>query len=127
VNNIQIDRYSSKSDDGVSVEYIDTLAYLKGWKVVFIKPGSWVSYNQVDFGKSKFKSMAINAMAPNGGSFEIRVDSLNGKVLAQGNLTKSTNLNISNFNLKQVEPGIHNLYFVAKGSGKIEVDYIRFE
>ena len=127
VNKIQIDRYSMKSDEGVSVAYLDTLAYLKGWKVVFDKPKSWVRYNHVDFGKSKLTSLLINAIATNGGSFEIRLNDINGRVLAQGNLNKSTSWNISTFKLKSSEQGIHHLFFVAKGKEPIEVDYIRFE
>jgi beta-xylosidase len=127
VNKIQIDRYSMKSDEGVAVEYLDELEYFKGWKLLFNKPESWVSYNNVDFGKSKLKKLTINALATNGGSFELRLNSINGKLFARGKLDKSTIWNSFTYNLKNFESGVHHLYFIAKGSETIEVDYIRFE
>lgn len=124
---IHIDRYSLKSDEGVIVDYLDTLNYLKGWKVSFGKPDSWVSYNKVQFNSSKHKKMLINAKAPDGGQFEIRLNNLNGKVVTKGTLKKSKSWVVSDFNLKYFKSGIYDLYFISKNEAKIEVDYIKFE
>jgi len=127
VNRIQIDRYSSKSEDGASVEYLDTLNYKKGWKVIFNKTNAWVNYNSVDFGKLKLKNVAVNARAASGGKFEIRLNSLNGKVIAKGELEKSADWNSATFRLNNFVPGLNHLYFIARSSDQFEVDFISFE
>lgn len=126
-NNIHIDRYSLKSNEGVSVEFLDTLDYLKGWKVEFNKPEAWVSYNQVDLNNFKLKKILINAISAQGGKFEIRLNGLNGKVIAKGSLEKSLNWSISKFKINDFESGTYDLYFICSDSAKIEIDFIKFE
>ena len=59
---IQIDRYSNKSE-GVSIDFLDTTNRFLGWKTVFNKPGAWVQYNSVDFGKKALKTVTIRAIS----------------------------------------------------------------
>ena len=125
-NAIHIDRYSSKSDKGISLAYMDTLDYFKGWKTKFNSPNSWVSYSNVEFDKSKIKSLITKVYAPEGGSFELRLNSLQGEIVAQGNFDKSLVLTSQNFRLKKVKPGKHTLYYISKSEVSFEIDYIQF-
>ena len=50
-NNIEIDRYSSKSDTGSSIAFLDSMNTFNGWKTILGNKNAWVQYNKVDFGK----------------------------------------------------------------------------
>jgi hypothetical protein len=39
---IQIDRYSAKSNEGTSILFLDTLDRFKGWKTLFNSPDAWI-------------------------------------------------------------------------------------
>jgi hypothetical protein len=80
----------------------------------------------VDFASVNFKKLTINAKAPNGGNFEIRLNGLNGKVLAKGKIDKSTGWNISNRKIKKQKLGLCDLYFISKSSERIEIDWVNF-
>ncbi|MDP9047011.1 MAG: family 43 glycosylhydrolase, partial [Bacteroidota bacterium] len=69
---IQIDRFSTKSEEGVSVDFIDTVNRFKGWKTIFTKPNGWIQYNSVYFGKQALKSVVIRARSATGGTMIIR-------------------------------------------------------
>ncbi len=124
---IHIDRYSSKSDKGISLAYIDSLDYFKGWKTKFNSPDSWVSYSNVAFDKTKLKKLITKVYAPQGGSFEIRLNSLQGDILAQGDFEKSGVWSSKSFRLKKVKPGKHKLYFISNSAVQYEIDYIQFQ
>jgi hypothetical protein len=51
------------SDNGASIEFIDTLDRFKAWKTILNEPVAWVQYNSVDFGEMPLKSVYINAMS----------------------------------------------------------------
>src|SRR5689334_5284123 len=74
-SNIQIDRYSAISSEGATVAFLDTSDKFKGWKVQFHKPGAWVQYNHVDFGRKLVRSVVIRAVATQGGYLQIRLNS----------------------------------------------------
>jgi hypothetical protein len=71
---IQLDRFSSKSSDGVSVDFIDTTNRFLGWKTIFNKSNGWIQYNSVDFGKKKFRSIKVKAISKSGGTLQIRLN-----------------------------------------------------
>src|SRR5436190_21278451 len=80
---IQLDRFSSKSTDGVSINFIDTTNRFLGWKTIFNKSNGWIQYNSVDFGKKKFKSVKVKAISNSGGTLQIRLNSAEGPVVAE--------------------------------------------
>jgi hypothetical protein len=124
---VQIDRYSTKSDETVKVDYIDTSNYFKGWKLSFSKPNSWVRYNKFAFKKTKNQKLKVNISAPDGGQFEIRIGGVNGKLIADGTLENSKTWAISNFDVKNIKSGIYDLYFISKSEAQFEVDFLKFE
>ena len=48
---IQIDRYSAISPEGVSVSFLDPANPHEGWQISLADRKSWVRFNDVDFGK----------------------------------------------------------------------------
>lgn len=124
---IQIDRYSSLSIKGASIEFIDTLDRFKGWKTIFNSTGSWVQYNSVDFGKKKLKSVSVNALSVAGGTLQIRTNGINGPVIAEVKIPQSSEWKISKASVLKFEPGVKNIFIVMKDGKQVEADWIRFE
>jgi hypothetical protein len=48
---IQLDRYSGICSIGTSIDFLDITDTFKGWYVRLSRPGTWVSYHQVNFPK----------------------------------------------------------------------------
>ena len=124
---IQMDRYSLKSDTGVSIAFLDTLKRFEGWKTILDEANAWVQYNGVDFGTKKFKSVHVRTASATGGLIDIRLDNVRGPLLAQMNIGKTTDWNIWKSRLKKIPSGIHNLVLTLKESKKVEIDWINFE
>ena len=123
---IEIDRYSHTSPTGVSVAFIDTANTFKGWKATLSKQNSWITYNAVDFGNEKPKSLLVNASSQTGGTLQLRLDKSDGPLLAEIKVPKSATLNIVNTRLSKYQKGIHNLVLVLKENGIIDVDWVQF-
>lgn len=126
-NKIQIDRYTAKSDEGVSIAFLDTANKFGGWKTIFAKAGGWIQYNTVDFGKKKFKSVNINVESNTGGVLQIRLDNIHEAVIAEAKIPKASEWKISKASLITFKTGIHNLFVSMKDDSNVEVDWINFE
>jgi hypothetical protein len=57
---IQADRYSDMSEEGASVNFMDTANRMKDWETTLSQNNIWVRYNAVDFSVAKLKSVSIN-------------------------------------------------------------------
>ena len=125
--NIQIDRYTQISNSGVTIHFLDTTHKFQGWKTVFDSTGAWVQYNSVDFGKRPVKSVRIRALAPEGGTLQVRVQSTNGPVLAELTLNGDNNWQLVKFPLLQWKAGVQHLFVLSKGNRRVEADWIGFE
>jgi hypothetical protein len=123
---IQVDRYSSASNQGVSVEFIDTSSAFKGWKAVLSKPDSWIKYNEVDFGSNKSKKVQCQVYSKAGGTIQIRIGNFNGLVVAQVKVPAGTGWQIVEAPVKKSQPGIQNLVVESSGDNDVEIDWIRF-
>jgi hypothetical protein len=126
LQNIEIDRYSHISETGVSIAFLDTLNTFDGWKTILSQQNAWISYNAVDFGKKKLKSVQIKASSQTGGSLQIHLDNTDGTLLAEAKIPKGTSWNTVNARLLKYKRGIHNLVVVLKDNNPVEVDWIRF-
>ncbi|HEV8283133.1 MAG TPA: family 43 glycosylhydrolase [Chitinophagaceae bacterium] len=124
---IQIDRYSKISDEGVSIAFLDTLDRFKGWKTIFNKASAWAQYNSVDFGKKPLKTVLIKVVSESGGILQIHTKSVDGPLIAEIKIPKKNDWNVIRVPVMNFQAGVQNLFVVSKNNNQIEVDWIRFE
>ncbi len=124
---IQIDRCSKISDNGTSVEFIDSLNTFNGWKTELDSVGAWVQYNSVDFGKKDFKSIEVRAISQTGGTLQIRLTKAEGPVIAQVEIPKGNDWKTIKVPVTGLKRGIQNLVVMLINDKPVEVDWIRFE
>ena len=123
---IQIDRYSLISNKGVSIAFIDSLNTFSGWKTIFTAKNAWIQYNSVDFRKGRYKTINIRNLSNNGGVLILRLDNVNGPVVARANLPKGTVWNEFCVTLSKISRGIHNIILQQEQGANVEVDWVRF-
>ena len=124
---IQIDRYSKISEDGASIAFNDTANKFKGWKLILNSKDAWVQYNTVDFGNKRMKTAYVKAKSAESGILQIHLDGLNGAVVAEVKVPKSTEWKPISTPVSSFKAGIHNIFVTPKDGGNTEVDWIRFE
>ena len=124
---IEPDRYSHISPEGVAVHFLDAPNPFRGWKTVFSGKNAWLQYNAVDFGKNKLKSVEVNASSSGGGKLQIRLDNVGGPIIAEMKIKKSPGWNICRARLSKFLPGTHNLVVISVSDTTVEVDWIRFK
>jgi hypothetical protein len=122
---IQIDRYSHKSEKGASIAFIDSLNTFNGWKTMFSQQNAWISYNAVDFGNTKLKSVRVKAFSSTGGTIQIRLDKADGLLLAEVKIPKGTGWNTIDSKLLKYQKGVHTVFVLLKESNPVEVDWIK--
>lgn len=123
---IEIDRYSSKSEQGATISFLDTLNTFRGWKTSLSKQKAWIQYNAVDFGAIKIKSITVNASSASGGTIEVRQDKPDGAVIAELKIPAGTSLNTLTGKVNKFQKGIHNLVLVLKDNNPVDVDWVQF-
>lgn len=123
---IEIDRYSQASQAGASVTLIDTTNTFRGWYATLSGQNSWISYNAVDFGKKKLKSVRINASSPAGGVIQIRLNNPDGQLIAETAIPENAEMTAVDAKLSKYRKGIHNLFVVLKEEKPVNIDWIQF-
>ena len=126
-NKIEIDRYTAISKTGTTVGFIDTLNTFRGWETVLSEANSWIKYNAVDFGTVKPKTVQVNACSNAGGIVEIRLDHINGPLVAQVKIPQGTGWNVVEAKLSKIRKGIHNLIVISISDHPVEIDWISFK
>ena len=126
-NKIKIDRYSSKSDTGSSVAFLDSLITFNGWKTVLNGKDAWVKYNAVDFGKEQLKSVEVKAFSHKGSSLQIRLDNVDGPVIVEVNVPIGAAWNSVEAKLTKLLTGVHNLVVMLKDGNSIDIEWIKFQ
>jgi GH43 family beta-xylosidase len=124
---IQVDRYSAISPEGIAVDFIDTTNRFLGWKTSFSKPGAWVQYNSVDFGKKAMKTVSVKAISDAGGTLQVREGSITGPILATLTLAGSKDWKTYKAKLSQPNKGLKNIFLISSGSGSFDVDWMSCE
>jgi hypothetical protein len=124
---IQIDRYSDMSKDGITIDYIDTANRMKGWKTAFNDKGAWIRYNAVDFGSKQLKSVDIMGICPQGTTVEIRLDKMDGTLISRADVGKSDDWQITKSTLLKIPPGKHDLFIILNNANPATIDWIQFE
>jgi len=122
---IQIDRYSEKNDDGVSIAFLDTSNTFGGWEAILDKPNAWIKYNSVDFSSPRIKSIDVKALSKTGGTLQIRLDKVDGPIIATVSIPKSNEWRVINSSLSRFEAGIHNLIIQLKNNDNVEIDWVK--
>lgn len=123
---IEIDRFSSKSETGSSVAFLDSANTFNGWKTILNGPTAWIQYNSVDFGKEKLKKVQVKALSENGSSLQIRMDNVDGPVVAEVKIPKGNGWNVVEAKVSKFQAGIHHLVLVQKDS-PVEIDWLQFQ
>lgn len=124
---IQVDRYSAISNEGASIDFIDTTNRFLGWKTIFTKQGAWVQYNTVNFGAKPLKKITANMMGEKDAEIEIRAGSTTGPIIATLKPGNIKIWNISERNLVKTITGVQHIFITAKNNSRIEVDWVSFE
>ena len=124
---IQIDRYSARSERGVSTEFLDTLNTFGGWKTVLDTAGAWIQYNSVDFGGRPLASVSIRVRSATGGALQVRVDRSDGPLLAAVAVPGGHEWTVVKAGLSNLQPGIHNLRVLLEQDAEVEIDWVSFE
>lgn len=122
---IQLDRYSGKSDD-VAVDFLDTANRFRGWKTVFKNGHGWVQYNSVTFGK-KLKTLTVKALSKTGGTLLIRLNGAQGPVIAQVKIPATYAWKDVRTSLSAFKSGVQHVWIELKEGNDVEVDWLRFE
>ena len=124
---IEIDRYSGISEKGAAIEFLDGKKPFAGWKTVLTAKDAWIKFDDVDFGNKAVKSVKIKAMSETGSSLALRVGKGNASVELKADIPKSAEWRVVTADVKKAPSGIQNIELFLKDSGRVEIDWIRFE
>ena len=125
--NIQIDRYTAKSDQGASIAFLDPQHPFKGWKTILDNKNTWIQYNSVDFGKKALKAVKIRARSETGGTIQISTGQSPDAVIAEIKVPKGSEWSVETTGLLTKLTAQKNLFIKMIDTGKVEIDWIRFE
>ena len=123
---IQIDRYSAKSPEGIAITFLDDANPHAGWKTTFSAAKSWIQFNDVDFGKGAQRSIEVRAKADGRSELEIHLDKADGPLLGRVKVNKVNDWKIVSTTAKNIPAGVHDLVVVDAGTEAAEVDWVKF-
>jgi len=123
---IQIDRYSATSPEGVKVSFLDDANPFAGWKTSFNGVNSWVRFNEVDFGRGAQKSIQVRAKSAGTAALEIHLDRQDGPMIARVKAAKATDWKMVSATAKKIPAGVHDIFVTRAGAEAVEVDWISF-
>ena len=123
---IQIDRYSATSPEGIKVSFLDDANPPAGWKTTFSAPQSWVRFDEVDFGKGGQKSIEVRTRAAAGAVLDVHLDTPDGPLLSRVKVSQAGDWMLANARTKKIPSGVHDLVVTLPGPGSVDVDWIRF-
>jgi hypothetical protein len=124
---IQIDRYSATSGDGVSVSFLNPANTHEGWKISLAGKASWVRFDEVDFGRGDLNSVAVRAVSATGGAIEIRLGEADGPLLARVDIERGSDWKVIRSTAANIPTGVHDLVVAQVGNDAVDLDWIRFE
>jgi len=124
---IEIDRYSSRSETGSSIAFLDSLNTFNGWETILDIKNAWVKYNTVDFGKKKLKWVQVQALSENGSNLQICLDTADGQVIAEVIVPKGKSWKTVEAKVSKQLTGVHNLVVILKNGFKTEIDWVKFK
>lgn len=133
---IDIDRYSAVSD-GCMTAFVDSLHPFRSFSISLPQKGSWVRYNDVDFGCITEGYLVVCAKASANTEFYLREKSPKGKIIAKIPVTVISQMgpfkrDMSGQWLTLTAPllytpsGVTDLVLTCEGAG-VDVDWIQFK
>jgi hypothetical protein len=123
---IQIDRYSATSGNGIEVAFLDDKHPDAGWQTTFSAAQSWVRFNDVDFDHGGQKALAVRAKAPRGGVLEIRLDKAEGTPVGRVRLDPAQDWKNTRVSVKNIPAGVHDVIVTQSESNAVAVDWVSF-
>ncbi len=126
IRKIQIDRYSRKSGQGISIAFLDSLHPIKGWATILNASNAWIQYNKVNFG-DKLKWINVKVLSKTGGVLQIRVDQINGPIIARVKIPTTNSWKVIHSPLLAFQSGIHNLIVQLIDNKNVEIDWVSFQ
>jgi len=124
---IQIDRYSDISKQGVAVSFLNETNTFEGWKISLNGRNTWVQFNEVDFGKRNLKQVNVRSVGATGGTIEIHLDTVDGPLLARVEIKKGSAWQVAKSRLTKIASGIHNLVVTHNEDNNVDLDWVSFE
>jgi hypothetical protein len=124
---VRLGRYSAVSPEGTSVSFLDEKNKQAGWKISLHGKNRWVQFDRVDFGKSDWHSANVRCLSPTGGTIEIRLDKLDGPLIAKVEIGKGSDWKTIQSKVAQVPAGLHDLVVAQNEDGDVDLDWISFE
>jgi hypothetical protein len=120
---IQIDRYSASSPDGVTISFLDDSNPYAGWKTTFSGGKSWVRFNEVAFAGTEH-SIAVRAKSPAKGQLEIHLDNPDGPLLGRVKIGPDRDWKVTSTRARKISSGVHDLVVTRDGAEPLEVDWV---
>ncbi|MEJ2079538.1 MAG: family 43 glycosylhydrolase [Acidobacteriota bacterium] len=124
---IQMDRYSSISGDGVSVSFLNDANTHEGWKTTLAAPDAWVRYDRVDFGSKKPGALKLRASSSTGGTIAVRLDSIDGPAIARADIAPGTDWSVVSAALSAAPSGVHDVIVTLTDAKPVDIDWIQFQ
>ena len=124
---IQMDRYSSVSGDGVSVSFLNDANTHEGWKTTLTAPEAWVRYDRVDFGSKKLGAVKLRASSSTGGTIAVRLDSIDGPAIARADIAPGTDWSVVSAALSAAPSGVHDVIVTLTDAKPVDIDWIQFQ
>jgi hypothetical protein len=124
---LQLDRYSKRSEEGTSISFLDSAQVSKGWKTAFAKTGAWIQFDGVSFQEKKFTKVSARVRSDTGSEMDVRLDNVNSKAIATLKISKARDWKIISSPVTNSPQGIHALRVAQSKNGNVEIDWIRFE
>jgi hypothetical protein len=124
---IQIDRYSAKSAEGIAISFVDEANPHAGWKTTFGSAKPWIKFDDVDFGRGKQKSIKVRAKTATSSALDIHLDSQDGPLLGRVKIDEATDWKISTATAKNIPKGVHDIVITQVGIDSVEVDWLSFQ
>lgn len=123
---IQIDRYSSISNNGATINFVDTLDPFKGWKTEFYKKDSWITYENIQFPKKKINKVQLWAKAKENSIIQIIRNNNQLEITDEIVIPKSNDWILIKDDIKKQSKGIYNLKVISQAESMVEIDWIKF-
>ncbi|MDT0646040.1 family 43 glycosylhydrolase [Zunongwangia sp. F260] len=124
---IQIDRYSNKSNIGAAAVFLDRLDPFQGWKMVLNKPDAWVRYNQVDYDTESPKNVKIRARSLTGGTIALKLAGQDNQEISQVTIQKGGNWDVFTAPVKAEVTAVQDLLVELTSGEGVEIDWVQFE